>query len=122
MYYRDLKITKKQENVNEAVKVISCLLDASPWEFGVISTSKGLLAGNVKLKLHKNIEIDCSVHREGMLLPHLITEIMEISTTASFVLLVEKDTVFKKLALNDIVKRLNFECILITVNIKTHMF
>lgn len=110
---------ERQENVNDAIKTISCLLNAAPWEFGVMSSTKGLLAGNVKIDLPSDIVIDVSLHQDGMLLPHFVADIQQLRTSAAFVLLVEKDTVFKKLALADIVNRLGRECLLITVRLSS---
>lgn len=50
-----------------------------------------------------------------MTLPHLTAGIVDIRTTATHILLVEKDTVFKKLLQNNIIGRWNNKCILITV-------
>lgn len=51
-----------------------------------------------------------------MLLPHFTADIVELSTCAEHVLVVEKDTVFKKLVGCDILERWNNKCILITVS------
>lgn len=61
-----MNLTQKQENVNEALKTICCLLDATPWELGVLSTSKGLIAGPLEIHLPDNAIIDCSIDRNGM--------------------------------------------------------
>lgn len=65
LYYRDIKITQRQENVNEAIKIICCLLDVTPWELGVMSTSKGILAGSVQIRMPNDNVIDCGLHTEG---------------------------------------------------------
>lgn len=65
LYYKDVNVTKKQENVNEALKTICCLLDATPWELGVLSTSKGLIAGPLKIHLPDNVIIDCNNDKNG---------------------------------------------------------
>lgn len=136
-----MNLTQKQENVSEALKTVSCILDATPWELGVLSTSKGLIAGPLQIQLPDNSVIDCSIdrngiirsltsqnsltfspdifcltiHLQGMTLPHLTAGIVDIRTTATHILLVEKDTVFKKLLQNNIIGRWNNKCILITV-------
>lgn len=134
-------VTRRQENVNEALKTICCVLDASPWELGVLSTSKGLIAGPLQIHLPNNVVIDCGidrngklyynlnlVHKEnistliflgvysaGILLPHLTYGITDLQTTAAYVLVVEKDTVFKKLLQHNVLDRWKNACILITV-------
>lgn len=66
LYYKNVNVTQKQENVNEALKTICCLLDATPWELGVLSTSKGLIAGPLQIHLPDNVVIDCSIDRNGI--------------------------------------------------------
>lgn len=101
--------------MNEALKLICCKLEVSPWQLGVMSSAKGLLAGKVKIFMPENVVIDCSQHADGMLLPHCTSVIERITTDAKYVLLVEKDTVFKKLVQYDISKHFGTECLLITV-------
>lgn len=65
LYYKDVKITQKQENVSDALKTICCLLNTTPWQLGVMSSSKGMIAGNVQIFLPDNSLIDCSIHKNG---------------------------------------------------------
>lgn len=67
LYYRNVELTHSQENVNEAIKIISCLLELEPWKMGVYSTSKGLIAGPIVIVLADDSLIDCSTHSEGRL-------------------------------------------------------
>ncbi|XP_031617450.1 uncharacterized protein LOC116337203 isoform X2 [Contarinia nasturtii] len=114
LYYKNVLLTQKQQNVNEALKVVCCLLDATPWQLGVLSTSKGLIAGRLVIHLQDDSIIDCSMDRNGITLPHLTAGIVDLRTTAQHILLVEKDTVFKSLLQNNILERWNYTCILIT--------
>lgn len=50
-------------------------------------------------------------------MPHFTASIKSVSFTAKFILLIEKDTVFKKLVQSDILHGLGAECIIITVQI-----
>lgn len=65
MYYKDVKTTQKQENVNDALRTICCLLNVAPWQLGVFNSSKGLIAGNLKVFLPDNEVIDYSAHKNG---------------------------------------------------------
>lgn len=116
LYYSDTEITEKQENVKEAVKIICCKLEVDQWQLGVMSSVKGLLAGRLKIFMPDNVIIDCSLHNDGLLLPLCTPTIERFETDAKYILLVEKDTVFKKLVEYDISKHFGAECILITVN------
>lgn len=49
-------------------------------------------------------------------MPHLTHSIKKIQTNAEFVLVVEKDTVFKKLLLDGVLARFDNKCILVTVS------
>lgn len=51
----------------------------------------------------------------GILLPHSTATIKEVRVNAEFVLIVEKDTVFKKLLESNVLQRLGQKCILMTV-------
>lgn len=132
--------------MSEALKTICCLLDATPWELGVLSTSKGLIAGPLEIHLPENVIINCNIDKngnvfllfsigkliefygnnfnkwrnllpQGITLPHLTSGIVDLRTTATHILLVEKDTVFKKLLDCNIMERWRQSCILITVSL-----
>lgn len=106
--------------MNEALKLICCKLEVSPWQLGVMASAKGLIAGNMKIFMPDDVVIDCSLHADGLLLPHCTVSIERMSTDAKYVLLVEKDTVFKKLVQFNISKHFGTECILITVSVGSH--
>lgn len=65
IYYKNVEVIQKQENVNEALRTICCLLNTTPWKLGVLNSSKGLIAGNVKLHIPDCPVIDCSIHKNG---------------------------------------------------------
>lgn len=65
LYYKDVTITQSQENVSEALKVICCLLDKAPWQLGVMSSSKGIISGPLRIELPDNIIVDCGIHKTG---------------------------------------------------------
>lgn len=151
LYYKDVTITQKQENVAEALKIICCLLDKTPWKLGVMSSSKGIISGPLQIHLPEHLIVDCSIHKTGtiyffirhrrkpqipselsdvcwvyfllgMTLPHFTADIGTIITTAEYVLVVEKDTVFKKLVQCNIMERWNQKCIMITVSKSIFIF
>lgn len=136
LYYSEPELTQSQQKVDTTIKDICCILEASPWELGVFSSSKGLLAGNIRITLPDDDIVDCNsiaggkayfwkftiytliIPKLGIIFPHLTTGIKRIETNAKFVLLVEKDTVFEKLIQHDILQRFNGNCIMITVSSK----
>lgn len=56
--------------MNAAIADVCCLLDASPWELGIMSSSKGLIAGPLTIKLADNSVIDCVSLTEGNKIDH----------------------------------------------------
>nr|CAD7445512.1 unnamed protein product [Timema bartmani] len=65
LYYQDVKLAKSQIAVDAAMRDVCCLLDACPWELGVVPTSKGLVAGPLVIVTADNERLDCSAHSEG---------------------------------------------------------
>lgn len=53
LYYRDTDLMVNQVTVNRAIDDICILLNVSQWELGVLSSSKGLIAGDLKIKIGK---------------------------------------------------------------------
>ncbi|RZF41117.1 hypothetical protein LSTR_LSTR002749 [Laodelphax striatellus] len=83
-----------------------------PTDLGVFPNSKGLLAGSLKFNIKHDQHIDCSKSR-GTKIPDDIGSISHIESRARFILVVEKETAFRKLLDEDIFNKLG-PCILIT--------
>lgn len=58
IYYSDPEFTQSQNVIDEAIKDICLILNAKPWEIGIFSSSKGLIAGPIKLILNDDTVID----------------------------------------------------------------
>lgn len=58
IYYSDPEFTQSQREVDNSVMDICFLLNARPWEMGVMSSSKGLIAGSIKLTLDDDTVLD----------------------------------------------------------------
>lgn len=58
IYYSDPEFTQSQVEVDHAVMDICYILNARPWEMGVFSSSKGLIAGSIKLTLNDDTILD----------------------------------------------------------------
>lgn len=112
LYYQDVQILKSQRNVDSAIRSISCLLNVSFWDLGVISTSKGLISGPLTITMNSGDTIDCDKSIGGILVPQN-TDIHSVRSSAKFILLIEKDAVFQKLLDEDALQRLK-TCLLIT--------
>lgn len=115
LYYRDPELTESQRNVDMALNDISCFLDEPLWKLGVLSSSKGLVAGNLVIVMNDDTLIDGRQER-GVVVPADICAIKEIKSDAKYILIVEKDTVFKKLLDDNVFLNLGSNLILITVS------
>lgn len=115
LFYNDPELTQNVDKISHALRDISCMLDTQPWHLGVLSTSKGLLAGPLSISLCTGEQINYdSRHHRGSVLPHLITSVQRLTSSARFVLVVEKDTVFNKLLLENVIGMFRHRCILLT--------
>lgn len=65
LYYRDPELMKSQRHVNEAVNEICCMLNVRPWQIGVFASSKGLLAGQLRMTMNDDSVICCDDNSEG---------------------------------------------------------
>ncbi|KAF3420677.1 hypothetical protein E2986_02238 [Frieseomelitta varia] len=108
---RTSNLVPEQRYLDQAVHHVANLLNCSPWELNLLPTSKGLAAGELTLTLSDNRVIDCTVPG-GALIPHIVSNLISVRTTAKMVLIVEKDAVFQKLLEDDCTSSLS--CILIT--------
>lgn len=115
LYYKNVE---GLDNYNTFVNVVTntCnLLNGAPWELGIVSTSKSLVAGPLRIGNADGNLIDFSTATdEGMALPNDFHRFHYLQTTAKFVLLVEKETVFKRLINDDIFSRIGYEFLLVT--------
>ncbi|XP_011501627.1 PREDICTED: meiotic recombination protein SPO11-1 [Ceratosolen solmsi marchali] len=113
----------KQGKVDWAINEISMLLECGPWELGFISTSKGLVAGDLSVYFGEEKVIHYE-QRNYHAVPDVIANVTQVRTCAAYVLVVEKDSVFQKLLREECPSFNN--CILVTgkgyPDIPTRMF
>ncbi|CAO1378646.1 unnamed protein product [Diamesa serratosioi] len=111
LYYRDVELLKNMSTVERALNDISMFLNVQQWEMGVLSSSKGLIAGNLKI-INSNNVLDFSSAPGSV--PHNPSEIIRFETNANYVLVVEKDTVFQRLVNDKVFQKIDATIILIT--------
>lgn len=115
LYYKNVEIFfGSYRQLCSSVAHVCGLLNSSPWELGVLATSKSLIAGPLKIGNSDGEWIDFADPMMGMPLPNDFHRYDLLRTTAKFVLLVEKETVFKRLISDDIFSRIGYECLLVT--------
>lgn len=112
LYYLDVELMKNMATVDRALNDISMLLNVQQWEMGVLSSSKGRIAGNLRI-INGNNVLDFS-NAPGSV-PHDPSDIIRFETNAKYVLVVEKDTVFQRLIDDKVFNKIDASIILITV-------
>lgn len=110
IYYRDVELFGSQEAVNKAVNAICAMLNVQEFELGVLSSSKGLIAGDLIIVIGDE-KIDCKTTQAVPPNPSAITS---FESTADYVLVVEKDTVFQRFVNDKIFDRIESKIVLIT--------
>ncbi|KRT82838.1 hypothetical protein AMK59_3491, partial [Oryctes borbonicus] len=113
LYYQVKNFVRCPIQVNSAVNFISCIIEEPPWDFGIHATQKGLVYGDLTITLSGNEIINCNTFR-GTLIPHNLNKITKLESNASFILIVEKDSIFQKLLDEGLPNRLPRTFILIT--------
>lgn len=110
LYYRNVELFRNQESVNKAVDTLCAMLNVQECELGVMSSSKGLIAGDLIINIGDE-RIDCTTSRAVPSNPSAITS---FESNADYVLVVEKDTVFQRLVNDGIFERIKQRIILVT--------
>lgn len=110
LYYSDVELFGNQESVNKAIETICVLLNVQEYELGILSASKGLIAGDLVISIGHE-RIDCSIPQA---VPSSPSEITRFETSADFILIVEKETVFQRLVNDNILNRTGSRIILVT--------
>ncbi|XP_055528077.1 uncharacterized protein LOC129720614 [Wyeomyia smithii] len=113
LYYRDPNLTGNQTKMEEGLRDVCFLLNADPWELNIFASSKGLVAGPLQFRSRNDETVDC-FNSLGTLIPGDVHGSMEISVNADMLLIVEKDTVFRRLLDDGILVRLLKRVVLIT--------
>uniref|UniRef100_A0A182PJD5 DNA topoisomerase (ATP-hydrolyzing) n=1 Tax=Anopheles epiroticus TaxID=199890 RepID=A0A182PJD5_9DIPT len=113
LYYLHLDLAQTPAYTYATLDDVCALLDADTWEMNVFNTSKGLIAGPMVLTLSDGQIIDCN-GRWGTTVPLDVGSVVDIRLTAQLVLVVEKDTVFKRLLEDGILTKFPETFLLIT--------
>lgn len=93
------------EKLFQALNDLCCLIGCSKVHLHILSQSKGLVYGNLKFTLEDGQCYDCLENKEGTQLPTSRIPIVDISSNAKFVMIVEKDTIMRKLLNNEQISR-----------------
>lgn len=98
LYYRSTEICQRNPfKLSNVLDDLCCLLGCSRSHLRILTQSKGIVYGDLKFKLKNGEEFDCSKQREGTALPTPQFPIVEISSNANFILILEKDSVLQRI-------------------------
>lgn len=110
LYYRDVELFRNQEVINKTVNNICSMLNVQEFELGVTTSSKGLVVGALTIIIGDE-RINCATPRA---VPQGTSAVSSFETSAEYVLVVEKDTVFQRLVNDDTFKASISKVVLIT--------
>ncbi|XP_030761359.1 uncharacterized protein PF11_0213 [Sitophilus oryzae] len=111
IYYQLKTLIQKQEYTDRALKDISRMLNVGLWSLNV-TAQKGLVYGDLKLIMKDGEIVNCNV--PGTSIPQNTLEISEIQSSAYFILVVEKESIFHKLLEENLPNKLTRPFILIS--------
>ncbi|UJR30297.1 hypothetical protein I4U23_017834 [Adineta vaga] len=101
LFYSQVNLFRHQRVSDNIVEQLARHLDVDRRQLGFVTTAKGFCAGNVQFRNLRSGEFtDCTQLSTGQLIVDDDLEIIETEQPITFILIVEKDTVFQHL-LND---------------------
>ncbi|XP_021009259.1 meiotic recombination protein SPO11 isoform X2 [Mus caroli] len=109
IYYTDIQLFGNQAAVDSAIDDISCMLKVPRRSLHVLSTSKGLIAGNLRYMEEDGTRVQCTCNATATAVPTNIQGMQH----AKFLLIVEKDATFQRLLDDNFCSRMS-PCIMVT--------
>eukprot|EP00003_Mantamonas_plastica_P023537 TRINITY_DN4252_c0_g2_i1.p1 TRINITY_DN4252_c0_g2~~TRINITY_DN4252_c0_g2_i1.p1 ORF type:complete len:520 (+),score=180.71 TRINITY_DN4252_c0_g2_i1:796-2355(+) len=124
LFYCDVKLFKTQGKSDTVLEDTACLLGCTRSSMNVVASEKGVVVGCLRF-LEDGDAIDCTrMGVGGKAIPSMIDKITDIESDAQFILLVEKDAAFMRLAEDRFYKK--YPCIIITAkgqpDVSTRLF
>lgn len=112
LYYTDVKLFKTQTESDEVLNDVACMVGCTRTSLSVVASEKGIVIGRVRFREAGDL-IDCTrMGVGGKAIPPYIERITDIESDAEFILLVEKDAAFMRLAEDRFYNK--YACIIIT--------
>ncbi|KAJ8612379.1 hypothetical protein CTAYLR_007948 [Chrysophaeum taylorii] len=124
LFYTDVKLFKKQDESDAVLDDAACTIGCPRSCLNVVAADKGLVVGRLSF-LEDGDPIDCTrMGVTGKAIPSYIDKITDVRSDAEFILLVEKDAAYNRLAEDRFYNQ--FPCILLTgkgqPDVATRMF
>lgn len=124
LFYTDVKLFVDQAESDGVLDDVATMIGCTRTNLHVVASDKGLVVGRLRFT-EDGDEIDCSkMGVGGKAIPPYIDKIDDIESDAEFILLIEKEAVYMRLAEDRFYNRYN--CIIITArgspDVATRMF
>ncbi|NWH70184.1 SPO11 protein, partial [Piaya cayana] len=111
IYYSDTQLFGSQGVVDNTINDISCMLKIPRRSLHILSTTKGLVAGDLSYTEEDGTKVNCTCSATVCIINHLNRK--DLISHARFMLIVEKDATFQRLLDDDFCNKLS-PCIMIT--------
>eukprot|EP00899_Mesostigma_viride_P010061 jgi/Mesvir1/19056/Mv12818-RA.1 len=124
LFYTDVKLFVEQIQSDTVLEDVACMLGCTRTSLNVVASEKGVVVGRLSF-VEDGDDIDCTkMGIGGKGIPPHIDKVENFQSDALFILLVEKDAAFMRLAEDRFYNR--FPCIIITAkgqpDVATRMF
>ncbi|KAB0407440.1 hypothetical protein E2I00_012454, partial [Balaenoptera physalus] len=118
IYYTDSQLFGNQTVVDNIINDISCMLKVPRRSLHILSTSKGLIAGNLRYIEEDGTKVNCAcatlvVKLKYSCLKFISLNFTDLITDAKFLLIVEKDATFQRLLDDNFCTKMS-PCIMVT--------
>ncbi|KAJ1423708.1 topoisomerase [Ochromonadaceae sp. CCMP2298] len=112
LFYTDVKLFKDQGESDKVLDDVACMAGCTRTSLHVIASDKGLVVGRIQYREAGDL-IDCTrMGIGGKAIPPYIDRITDIQSDAEFIILVEKEAVYLRLAEDRFYEK--YPCIIIT--------
>ncbi|CAN0303364.1 unnamed protein product, partial [Discosporangium mesarthrocarpum] len=112
MFYTDVKLFREQGESDAVLDDVACMVGCTRSCLNVVASDKGLVVGRVSF-LEDGDMIDCTrMGVGGKAIPPYIDKISDIQSDADFILLVEKEAAYMRMAEDRFYQK--YPCIVIT--------
>ncbi|KAL6585368.1 DNA topoisomerase 6 subunit A [Orobanche minor] len=112
LFYTDVKLFQDQSHSDAILDDVSCILGCTRSSLNVVAAEKGVVVGRLIFSDNGDV-IDCTkMGMGGKAIPPNIDRVGDMQSDALFILLVEKDAAYMRLAEDRFYNR--FPCIIVT--------
>ena len=112
LFYTDVKLFETQDQSDGVLDDVACMMGSTRTSLHVVASNKGLVVGRIQY-LESGDAIDCTkMGVGGKAIPPYIDKITEIRSDAEFIILVEKEAAYMRLAEDRFYRK--YPCIIIT--------